>query len=36
MKVNPKTVKFVLDLTAAVTAALASVIGNYYIDANRG
>ena len=32
MKVNPKTVKFMLDLVAALALAAASVVAKYYID----
>jgi hypothetical protein len=33
MKVNPRTVKFVLDLVVACAAAAAGVVAKYYIDA---
>ena len=32
MKVNPKTVKFVLDLVVAVAAAAGAVVTKYYLD----
>ena len=32
MKVNPKTVKFVLDLVAALAVTAAGVVAKYYID----
>lgn len=32
MKVNPKTVKFVLDLVAAVATAAGTVVVKYYLD----
>lgn len=33
MKVNPKTVKFVLDLVVAVATAAGTVVAKYYLDA---
>ena len=31
MKVNPKTVKFVLELVSAISLAAASIVAKYYI-----
>lgn len=36
MKVNPRTVKFVLDLVAALAVTAAGVVSKYYIDAPQG
>lgn len=36
MKVNPITVKFVLDLVAALAVTAAGVVSKYYIDAPQG
>lgn len=35
MKVDPKTVKFALDLVAAVAAAVSSVMGTHLTLTNR-
>lgn len=35
MKVNPKTVKFVLDLVVAVASAASVVVAKYYLDAPK-
>jgi len=35
MKVNPKTVKFVLDLVAALAVTASAVVSKYYIDVPR-
>ncbi len=35
MKVNPKTVKFILDLVAAVAVAAGGVVVKYYIEVPR-
>lgn len=32
MKVNPKTVKFVLDLIAALAVAASGVVTKYYLE----
>ncbi len=32
MKVNPRTVKFVLDLVAALAVTASGVVAKYYID----
>lgn len=32
MKVNPKTVKFVLELTAAIALAASGVVTKYYLE----
>lgn len=32
MKVNPKTVKFVLDLVVAVASSASVVVAKYYLD----
>lgn len=32
MKVNPRTVKFVLELVAALAATASGVVAKYYID----
>lgn len=32
MKVNPKTVKFVLDLIAALAVTAGGVVAKYYLD----
>ena len=32
MQVNPKTVKFALELVAAMAVAAAGVVAKYYID----
>lgn len=36
MKVNPRTVKFVLDLVAALAVTAAGVVAKYYIDTPQG
>ena len=36
MKVNPKTVKFILDLVAAVAVTAAGVVSKYYLDIPQG
>ena len=36
MKVNPKTVKFVLDLVAAVAVAAGGVVAKYYLTLPEG
>ncbi len=36
MKVNPKTVMFVLEMVAAVSAAAAGVVAKYYIVVPKG
>lgn len=35
MKVNPKTVKFVLDLVVAVAEAAANVVVKYYLEVSQ-
>lgn len=32
MKVNPRTVKFVLELTSAMALAAAGVVAKYYLE----
>lgn len=36
MKVDPKTVKFALDLVAAIAVAISGVLGNHLVSADRG
>lgn len=36
MKVNPKTVKFALDLVAAIAEAISGVLGNHLASADQG
>lgn len=36
MKVNPRTVKFVLDLTAEIALAAATVVAKYYLPTIEG
>jgi len=36
MKVDHKTVKFILDLVAALAIALSDVVDNHYSDIDRG
>lgn len=36
MKVNPRTVKFVLDLVAALAVTAAGDVAKYYIDTPQG
>lgn len=33
MKVNPKTVKFVLDLVAALAVTASALVSKYYLEA---
>lgn len=36
MKVNPKTVKFTLDLIAALAITASTVVTKYYLEAPQG